>query len=810
MFDGPTSDGSRPGLGGGDSGPVGRVRLPGPAGSHDLRDGLAAGHPGGRRRAPSGWWWSTKPGPSCGTCPRPAGSSPLSSCPDRLGVANLAVVHRLSDLRAAGAEGSAEQRLAEGLLADSETRVVFGQAPSEAEVTRRPARPHRDRKGADQPAATGRGPVEGGRAFLPGGARGRARPKRRWSTPTPPCATGVASDPRPAAAGGAGGGPEAMFMMGAGALSLWAGVGVGGRSARRLDRPGGGRGPVVIDRFGPGPPAPPLEQPTGGLAGPGPSPSSRVRPCSTAALWRCSLRSPSFRSGHLATAAIGRSGPAVRRPGAGARWACERGPSGHRAAPGAVRPPGRRPRRPGDTGTGSAAGGHRGSPFGPGGRADPIGQDHRPGRAGHARMARARHRHLGQRRSGGRHPAPGESRQGPCWVFDPTATSGSAAAGRVVAAGGLRGLVRGPARGRVAGRRHAGARPAWPTPPSGTRPRPSSWPRCSWRRSAATLAWPSVVRWTNTGDFDEPVRLLELSGEGDAAMALAACAGRDERILSSVAPPSRPFWPRSRTRWWRASTAASDVDLRPAPGLGRAASTCAGPATSSTGSRASSPRWCRPPSPRPSAGSTDDGRPLDPPLLLVLDEAANIAPVRDLDTLASTGAGMGVQLVTICQDLAQLAARYGPERSRTIANNHRAKLLLSGVSDLSTLDLMSGLAGEQAVREETVTHDLRDGRRTTSTGHRLPAAGPDRRAPADSARPRGSGLRPPAPGPSPAPTLVPRTGSLVKRAAPETGSRALAGPAGGHPGRFARHLRVHGRPRGVEQPGVEVAPDHLQ
>lgn len=52
------------------------------------------------------------------------------------GVANVAVVHRLSDLRAAGADGSAEQHLAEGLLADSETRVVFGLAPSEAESTR--------------------------------------------------------------------------------------------------------------------------------------------------------------------------------------------------------------------------------------------------------------------------------------------------------------------------------------------------------------------------------------------------------------------------------------------------------------------------------------------------------------------------------------------------------------------------------------------------------------------------------------------------------------------------------------------------
>jgi hypothetical protein len=48
------------------------------------------------------------------------------------GVANIAVVHRLSDLRAAGRDGSSEQRLAEGLLADSETRVIFGQPHSEA------------------------------------------------------------------------------------------------------------------------------------------------------------------------------------------------------------------------------------------------------------------------------------------------------------------------------------------------------------------------------------------------------------------------------------------------------------------------------------------------------------------------------------------------------------------------------------------------------------------------------------------------------------------------------------------------------
>ena len=51
------------------------------------------------------------------------------------GVANVVVVHRVSDLTAAGADGSAQQKLADGLLADSETRVVFGQSSAEAEMT---------------------------------------------------------------------------------------------------------------------------------------------------------------------------------------------------------------------------------------------------------------------------------------------------------------------------------------------------------------------------------------------------------------------------------------------------------------------------------------------------------------------------------------------------------------------------------------------------------------------------------------------------------------------------------------------------
>jgi type IV secretion system protein VirD4 len=108
--------------------------------------------------------------------------------------------------------------------------------------------------------------------------------------------------------------------------------------------------------------------------------------------------------------------------------------------------------------------------------------------------------------------------------------------------------------------------------------------------------------------------------------------------------------------------------------------------------------------------------PLDPALLIVLDEAANIAPLSDLDTLAATAAGHGVQLVTIWHDMAQIHARYG-ERSTTVVNNHRAKLFLSGISDPSTLDYASQLIGDEETVLPSVTYGGGTGDRGMSTTH---------------------------------------------------------------------------------------------
>ena len=112
--------------------------------------------------------------------------------------------------------------------------------------------------------------------------------------------------------------------------------------------------------------------------------------------------------------------------------------------------------------------------------------------------------------------------------------------------------------------------------------------------------------------------------------------------------------------------------------------------------------------------ATKSGEPLDPPLLVVLDEAAHIAPLPELDGLAATCASHGIQIVTIWQDLAQVRGRYGA-RAPTVLNNHRAKLFLPGIADPDTLDYASRLIGDEEASIPSVTRDPTGRRSTTSS-----------------------------------------------------------------------------------------------
>lgn len=93
------------------------------------------------------------------------------------------------------------------------------------------------------------------------------------------------------------------------------------------------------------------------------------------------------------------------------------------------------------------------------------------------------------------------------------------------------------------------------------------------------------------------------------------------------------------------------------------------------------------------------GRPADPALLLLIDEAAN-TPLPKLPQWASTVSGAGIQLVTVWQSKAQLDNLYGRDADNVLTN-HRTKLFYpSGLSDRATTDYLSSLVGTEHVQAD--------------------------------------------------------------------------------------------------------------
>ena len=109
----------------------------------------------------------------------------------------------------------------------------------------------------------------------------------------------------------------------------------------------------------------------------------------------------------------------------------------------------------------------------------------------------------------------------------------------------------------------------------------------------------------------------------------------------------------------------------------------------------------------------ENGKPLDPPLLLLLDEAANLAPIAELDEIAASVAGVGIQLLTIFQDLAQVKTVYG-KRAPSIVNNHVAKVIGSGSGGPDTIDYIRRLAGSAEIAQRSETQGK--GRDSTTEG----------------------------------------------------------------------------------------------
>ncbi|ATZ23059.1 TraM recognition site of TraD and TraG [Streptomyces lavendulae subsp. lavendulae] len=130
-----------------------------------------------------------------------------------------------------------------------------------------------------------------------------------------------------------------------------------------------------------------------------------------------------------------------------------------------------------------------------------------------------------------------------------------------------------------------------------------------------------------------------------------------------------------------------------------------------------------------------DGGRLDPPLLAILDEAANVCKIKDLPDLYSHLGSRGVIPITILQSYRQGQRVWGDTGMDALWSASTIKLIGSGIDDADFADKLSRLVGDHDV--PTVSVSTSESGRSTSVSMRQ-----ERVLPADAIRalPKGSAL----------------------------------------------------------------------
>jgi type IV secretory pathway TraG/TraD family ATPase VirD4 len=94
------------------------------------------------------------------------------------------------------------------------------------------------------------------------------------------------------------------------------------------------------------------------------------------------------------------------------------------------------------------------------------------------------------------------------------------------------------------------------------------------------------------------------------------------------------------------------------------------------------------------------GARLDPPLGLILDEAANY-PLPSLPSLMSEGGGTGITTIAVLQSLAQARAKWGRDEAEAIWDSSIVKIVLGGSSNADDLQDISRMIGDHTVTERS-------------------------------------------------------------------------------------------------------------
>jgi type IV secretory pathway TraG/TraD family ATPase VirD4 len=222
-----------------------------------------------------------------------------------------------------------------------------------------------------------------------------------------------------------------------------------------------------------------------------------------------------------------------------------------------------------------------------------------------------------------------------------------------------------------------------------------------------TLA--DVQAWLADATSREPVTLLRTAGFPQAARAMlgrqngapetrdgvyetARTAARclaDPAIMAWVTPPADATLPAFDTRTF--PTTADTLYLLSKEGAGAAAPLVAALTDQSFRSA--------------TAHAEAAGGRIDPPLLAVLDEAANICKIADLPQLYSHLGSRGVVPITIVQNYAQGAGVWGERGMAALWSASTLKLIGAGLDDARHAEDVSRLLGEHDVAVASTTRD---------------------------------------------------------------------------------------------------------
>ncbi|MFB9586686.1 type IV secretory system conjugative DNA transfer family protein [Streptomyces goshikiensis] len=107
------------------------------------------------------------------------------------------------------------------------------------------------------------------------------------------------------------------------------------------------------------------------------------------------------------------------------------------------------------------------------------------------------------------------------------------------------------------------------------------------------------------------------------------------------------------------------------------------------------------------------GKPIDPSVGVLVDEAGNMLRYPRLPNILTTGRGMGITMLTVWHDLSQLRESLGVQKANTVLSASGLRMLLPGCGDLETLRYFSGLYGRTEVMK--TSHGRSRGEHSTNT-----------------------------------------------------------------------------------------------